>query len=632
MGYLALYRKYRPVDFNSVYGQEEVVTVIKNAIVSGKVSHAYLFCGPRGTGKTTIAKIIARLVNCENLVDGNPCGKCYNCLNYLNSNDIVEIDAASNNGVDEIRELRDKINLVPSNSKYKVYIIDEVHMLTTQAFNALLKTLEEPPSHVIFILATTEPHKIPLTIASRCQKFRFSKIDDKKIVERLREISNLEDITIDDDALYEIARLSDGGMRDAINFLDQLVAYSNDNITIDDVYKVNGSVSYEELYTLLDDVKNNNKVKLIEFVDYLDESGKDINKFVEEMLIFLKDVILYKNANILSSISTKNDYIKLVSDKYNDKELKDIVKKYSVFARVNPSHKERIVFALQNSGKIVAMTGDGVNDAPALKNADIGIAMGKGGTDVAKNAADMILTDDDFVTIVDAVRQGRNIYDNIKKAVHFLIATNIGEIVTIFVGLLMGIKSPLLAIQLLWINLVTDSLPAIALGLEKEEENIMNRLPRSPKKSLFADGLWWKIIIEGSMLGMFTLLAFSIGNKLYSIEVGRTMAFLSLGILELVHSFNIKSEESIFKTGLLENKYLVGAFLLGTILQVIVVLIRPLATIFEVVPLNGIQWLYTILISFAPLAIIELQKAVNIVQLERPLLQKKRNCTKMYHE
>ena len=345
MGYLALYRKYRPVDFNSVYGQEEVVTVIKNAIISGKVSHAYLFCGPRGTGKTTIAKIIARLVNCENLVDGNPCGKCYNCLNYLNSNDIVEIDAASNNGVDEIRELKDKINLVPSNSKYKVYIIDEVHMLTTQAFNALLKTLEEPPSHVIFILATTEPHKIPLTIASRCQKFRFSKIDDKKIVERLREISNLEGITIDDDALYEIARLSDGGMRDAINFLDQLVAYSNDNITIDDVYKVNGSVSYEELYTLLDNIKNNNKVKLIEFVDYLDESGKDINKFVEEMLIFLKDVILYKNANILSSISTKNDYIKLVSDKYNDKDLYDLIENLNgVQSSIKISNHSSIIF------------------------------------------------------------------------------------------------------------------------------------------------------------------------------------------------------------------------------------------------------------------------------------------------
>ena len=302
-------------------------------------------------------------------------------------------------------------------------------------------------------------------------------------------------------------------------------------------------------------------------------------------------------------------------EKISDQELERNIMKYSVFARVTPEHKVRIVKAFRNAGQIVAMTGDGVNDAPALKNADIGIAMGKGGTDVAKNAADMILTDDNFVTIVDAVRQGRNIYDNIKKAVHFLIATNIGEIVTIFVGLLMGIKSPLLAIQLLWINLVTDSLPAIALGLEKEEENIMNRLPRSPKKSLFADGLWWKIIIEGSMLGMFTLLAFSIGNKLYSIEVGRTMAFLSLGILELVHSFNIKSEESIFKTGLLENKYLVGAFLLGTLLQVTVVLIRPLATIFEVVPLNGTQWLYTLLISFAPLAIIELQKAVNLAQL-----------------
>ena len=302
-------------------------------------------------------------------------------------------------------------------------------------------------------------------------------------------------------------------------------------------------------------------------------------------------------------------------EKISDQELERNIMRYSVFARVTPEHKVRIVKAFRNAGQIVAMTGDGVNDAPALKNADIGIAMGKGGTDVAKNAADMILTDDNFVTIVDAVRQGRNIYDNIKKAVHFLIATNIGEIATIFVGLLMGIKSPLLAIQLLWINLVTDSLPAIALGLEKEEENIMNRLPRSPKKSLFADGLWWKIIIEGSMLGMFTLLAFSIGNKLYSIEVGRTMAFLSLGILELVHSFNIKSEESIFKTGLLENKYLVGAFLLGTLLQVTVVLIRPLATIFEVVPLNGTQWLYTLLISFAPLAIIELQKAVNLAQL-----------------
>ena len=325
MSYLALYRKYRPADFNSVYGQEEVVTVIKNAIFSNKISHAYLFCGPRGTGKTTIAKIIAKLVNCEHLENGEPCGKCYNCENFMNSNDIVEIDAASNNGVDEIREIRDKINLVPSNAKYKVYIIDEVHMLTTQAFNALLKTLEEPPAHVIFILATTEPHKIPLTIASRCQKFRFSKINDSLIADRLREIAGFENIEIDNDALFEIARLADGGMRDAINILDQLVAYSNSKITLDDIYKVNGSVSYSDLYELLKAIIDNDKVKIIEFVDNIDKNGKEIGKFVEEMIIFLKDVVLYKNANYLSSIEMKNDNIKLVSEIYSGRNLYDLI-------------------------------------------------------------------------------------------------------------------------------------------------------------------------------------------------------------------------------------------------------------------------------------------------------------------
>lgn len=298
-------------------------------------------------------------------------------------------------------------------------------------------------------------------------------------------------------------------------------------------------------------------------------------------------------------------------ERMSQHELEQNIMDYSVFARVSPEHKVRIVKAFQSTGAVVAMTGDGVNDAPALKNADIGIAMGKGGTDVAKNAADMILLDDNFVTIVEAVKQGRNIYDNIKKAIHFLISTNIGEIVTIFFGLVLGIKSPLLAIQLLWINLVTDSLPAIALGLEKEEENIMSRLPRNPKKNLFADGLWWKIMIEGAMLGMFTLLAFSIGNRLYSVEVGRTMAFLTLGILELVHSFNIKSEESIFKIGIFENKYLIGALVLGVILQVIVVVVSPLAQVFSLVPLTGIQWLYTVLIAIAPIPIVEIQKAIN---------------------
>lgn len=325
MSYLALYRKYRPIDFDDVYGQKEVVTVIKNAINCNKVSHAYLFCGPRGTGKTTIAKIIARLVNCEHLDNGKPCGKCYSCLNFLNSSDIVEIDAASNNGVDEIRELRDKVNLVPSNSKYKVYIIDEVHMLTNQAFNALLKTLEEPPAHVIFILATTEPHKIPLTIASRCQKFRFSKISDDQIVDRLKEISEIENIIIEDDALFEIARLADGGMRDAINMLDQLIAYSNSNITLNDIYKVNGSVSYDDLSELLKSIITSDKIKVIEFIDRFDEDGKEINKFVEELIIFLKDVILYKNTNLLSTIESKNTNIKKISELYDSKVLYNLI-------------------------------------------------------------------------------------------------------------------------------------------------------------------------------------------------------------------------------------------------------------------------------------------------------------------
>ena len=298
-------------------------------------------------------------------------------------------------------------------------------------------------------------------------------------------------------------------------------------------------------------------------------------------------------------------------DKISKSELEKNISKYSVFARVSPEHKVRIVEAFQKTGAVVAMTGDGVNDAPALKKADIGIAMGKNGTDVAKNAADMILADDNFVTIVEAVKQGRNIFDNIKKAVHFLISTNIGEIVTIFMGLLLGLKSPLLAIQLLWINLVTDSLPAIAIGLESPDKNIMNQKTRNSRKSIFADGLWSKIILEGIMLGMLTLVAFSVGNNLYGLEVGRTMAFVAMAMLELVHSFNVKSEKSIFKVGILENKYLIGAFILGTLLQVVVVMVPALANVFSLVPLNGTQWLYTLGISILPIIIIEAQKLLD---------------------
>ena len=298
-------------------------------------------------------------------------------------------------------------------------------------------------------------------------------------------------------------------------------------------------------------------------------------------------------------------------DKMTQEQLEKNIKEYSVFARVTPEHKVRIVKAWQRNGAVVAMTGDGVNDSPALKNANIGIAMGKNGTDVAKNAADIILTDDNFVTIVEAVKQGRNIYDNIKKAVHFLLSTNIGEIVTIFVGLILGLKSPLLAIQLLWINLVTDSLPAIALGLEKPEKDIMQRKPIDSKKGIFANGLWNKIILEGTMIGVLTLVAFSIGNKYYTLEVARTMAFLSIGFLELIHSINVKNEKSIFETGLFENKYLVGSFVLGIFVQAIVVVVPAFAKVFEVVPLSITQWIITIAISILPIPVIELQKKID---------------------
>lgn len=310
-------------------------------------------------------------------------------------------------------------------------------------------------------------------------------------------------------------------------------------------------------------------------------------------------------------------------DQIPQKKLEKEISEYSVFARVTPEHKVRIVKAWQATGAVVAMTGDGVNDSPALKNADIGIAMGKNGTDVAKNAADMILTDDNFVTIVKAVKQGRNIYDNIKKAIHFLIATNIGEIVTIFMGLVLGLKSPLLAIQLLWINLVTDSLPAIAIGLEPPDENIMNRKPVDSKIGIFADGLWNKIIVEGIMIGMLTLVAFSIGNKYYGVEVGRTMAFIAMGLLELIHSFNIKSEQSIFKVGIFENKFLIGSFLVGILVQTIVVIIPAFAEIFKLVSLNETQWIITLLISVLPIPIVELQKKFNEIKFGKVIYTEK---------
>lgn len=323
MAYTALYRKYRPTNFSSIVGQDVIVDILKNSIINNKVSHAYLFTGPRGTGKTSTAKILAHAVNCLNFTN-DICGECSICKSLdLNDNDIVEIDAASNNGVDEIRSLRDNVNLMPAFCKYKIYIIDEVHMLSTGAFNALLKTLEEPPSHVIFILATTEPNKIPLTILSRCQRFDFNKINMNDLVSRLKYIVNEEGRVVSDNILEQIAKISDGGLRDAINLLDQLLSLRDENINIDEVEKLSGKISTQSVYELFSYIINNDLVSILNFSTYMFDNGKNYKDLADSMLSFLRDISINTEvpnyfdksySELLSKISISfNNLIKMSS-------------------------------------------------------------------------------------------------------------------------------------------------------------------------------------------------------------------------------------------------------------------------------------------------------------------------------
>ena len=308
--YQALYRKYRPNTFEQVVGQKIVVQTLINAIKNNKLTHAYLFAGPRGTGKTSIAKILAKTINCENLNGVTPCNKCVNCTQFNNKQmiDIIEIDAASNNGVDEIRELKSKVNLVPNTGKYKIYIIDEVHMLTVGAFNALLKTLEEPPSHIVFVLATTEPQKIPATILSRCQRFDFKKIPAQLIFEHLKEVSKDENLNITEDAIFEIARLADGGMRDALSMLDQVSSFTSEKITINEVHEVNGTLPQVEIKKMILDLFDKNISEVLKKIDSYNNDGKNLAKLIEEIMNFLKNVLLYRNAlEYLKEINSNYD-------------------------------------------------------------------------------------------------------------------------------------------------------------------------------------------------------------------------------------------------------------------------------------------------------------------------------------
>ena len=308
MKYQALYRKYRPKTFDDVYGQQIVVQTLKNVIKNNKLTHAYLFVGPRGTGKTSIAKIFAKTINCLHPEDGLSCEKCDICVsNNLNENvDIIEMDAASNNGVDEIREIRNHITLLPTVSKYKIYIIDEVHMLTTGAFNALLKTLEEPPEHIIFILATTEPHKIPLTIMSRCQSFEFKPIPVATIKERLKYICAQENINIDDKSLNLIAEESNGGLRDAVSMLDQLNAYADGNIKYEDVLLLNGRINDDEIEKFMTEMVNDDLNSVFTKIESWQEEGKNFIYICEDFIRFLRNELikfkLENNSNIVSLI------------------------------------------------------------------------------------------------------------------------------------------------------------------------------------------------------------------------------------------------------------------------------------------------------------------------------------------
>lgn len=389
------------------------------------------------------------------------------------------------------------------------------------------------------------------------------------------------------------------------------------------------AVAYKDIDSLPAKIKDTEIEKNLIFaglIGIIDPPRKEVKKAVKDCYeAGIKPVMVTGDHIITACAIAKQLGILKDSDKaitgnelnkLSDNELNKHIYDYSVFARVTPEHKVRIVKAFQRNGAVVAMTGDGVNDAPALKSANIGCAMGKNGTDVAKSAADIVLTDDNFATIVSAVKEGRWIYSNIIKSIHFLLSSNIGEILTIFIGIMLGWPSPLLAIHLLWVNLVTDSLPAIALGIDPPDKDLMKHKPRNPRKNLFANGLWWKIIIEGCMIGALALLAFSIGRNMFDKGsepiIGRTMSFAVLSLSQLVHAFNMRSEHSLFKINIFGNKYLIGALLAGIALQTSVILISPLAKIFKVTALSVEQWLIVAIFSFIPIVLVEIQKWANI--------------------
>ena len=365
MAYQALYRKYRPSNFDEVVGQQPIIQTLKNAIVQNRIAHAYLFCGPRGTGKTSIAKIFAKMLNCED-ESNKPCGKCINCKMVQNGShpDIIEIDAASNNGVDEVRNLIDKVKYAPMQGKYKVYIIDEVHMMTTGAFNALLKTIEEPPAHVVFILATTEPNKVIPTIISRCQRFDFNKVSQKDIEKRLSIVCKEEKIEIDPEAISLIAQLADGGMRDSLSILDQCIAYCSSNITVDNVREIYGVLTTSDIGKLFEHLYAHEVDALIQQIQECSDKGMDLKRLTSDFITLLKESIILDYSSNSQLVSNTH---KEVIEKYLLKspspfrfnvlnELMDVFNKYNYASNVLDYLETALLKSISNSHEIKSKT------------------------------------------------------------------------------------------------------------------------------------------------------------------------------------------------------------------------------------------------------------------------------------
>ena len=387
MAYQALYRKYRPSNFDEVVGQQPIIQTLKNAIVQNRIAHAYLFCGPRGTGKTSIAKIFAKMLNCEN-ESNKPCGKCTNCKMVQNGShpDIIEIDAASNNGVDEVRNLIDKVKYAPMQGKYKVYIIDEVHMMTTGAFNALLKTIEEPPAHVVFILATTEPNKVIPTIISRCQRFDFNKVSQKDIEKRLSIVCKEEKIEIDPEAISLIAQLADGGMRDSLSILDQCIAYCSSNITVDNVREIYGVLTTSDIGKLFEHLYVHEVDALIQQIQECSDKGMDLKRLTSDFITLLKESIILDYSSNSQLVSNTH---KEVIEKYLLKspspfrfnvlnELMDVFNKYNYASNVLDYLETALLKSISNSYEIKSKTthdviedSDGENEENFAKSSDL---------------------------------------------------------------------------------------------------------------------------------------------------------------------------------------------------------------------------------------------------------------------